>query len=51
MRQTVNENTKRSMFEHITDITDTKLREINKLNDLIKIINELQIIKKEIQTI
>jgi len=37
----LNDRTKRSMYEHITNITDNKLREVNKLNNLMKLINEL----------
>ena len=35
------------MYEHITDITDTKLIDINKLNDLMKLIDSLLKLKKE----
>ncbi len=30
----LNDSTKKSMYEHITDITETKLIDVNKLNDL-----------------
>ena len=45
--QYLNDKTKKFMYDHITDISDTKLREVNKLNDLMKLINELLEIKKE----
>ena len=37
----LNESTKKSMYENLLDITDTKLIEINKKNDLMMQINEL----------
>jgi len=37
----LNENTKKSMYEHILNITDTQLLDINKKNDLMLLINEL----------
>ena len=37
----LNENTKKSMYEHILNITDTQLFDINKKNDLMLLINEL----------
>ena len=43
----LNDNTKKSMYEHITDITDTKIIDINKLNDLMKLIDSLLKLKKE----
>jgi len=36
------------MYHHITDITDTKLIAVNKLDDLIKLIENLLKIKKRI---
>ena len=37
----LNDNTKKSLYEHILNITDTELIDINKKNDLIKLIDEL----------
>jgi len=37
----LNDNTKKSMYEHLLNITETDLIEINKKNDLILLINEL----------
>ena len=37
----LNDNTKKSMYEHILTITDTQLLDINKKNDLMLLINEL----------
>ena len=47
----LNERTKKSMFNYITDITDTKLLEVNKLSDLTLLIEKLIIIKKSINQI
>ena len=47
----LNDKTKKSMFEHITDITDTKLLEVNKLSDLTLLIEKLITIKKSINQI
>ena len=37
----VNDNTKKSMYEHLLNITETSLIDINKKNDLMLLINEL----------
>ena len=37
----LNDNTKKSMYVHILNITDTQLLDINKKNDLMLLINEL----------
>ena len=37
----LNDNTKKSMYEHILNITDRQLLDINKKNDLMLLINEL----------
>ena len=37
----LNDNTKKSMYEHILNITQTQLIDINKKNDLMLLINEL----------
>ena len=37
----LNENTKKSMYEHLLDKTQTALIDINKKNDLMRLINEL----------
>ena len=37
----LNDNTKKSMYQHILNITETDLIEINKKNDLMLLINEL----------
>ena len=37
----LNDNTKKSMYEHILNITDRQLLNINKKNDLMLLINEL----------
>ena len=37
----LNNNTKKSMYEHILNITDRELLEINKKNDLMLLIDEL----------
>ena len=37
----LNDNTKKSMYEHILTITDTQLLDINKKNDLMLLINEI----------
>ena len=37
----LNDNTKKSMYEHILKITDRELLEINKKNDLMLLIDEL----------
>ena len=41
----LNDNTK-SMYEHILNITETQLIDINKKNDLMLLINELVKLKK-----
>ena len=43
----LNDNTKRSMYEYILDLTDTRLREPNQLNDLMLLVEDLLKIKKE----
>ena len=45
----LNDNTKCSMFEHILDLTDTRLQDVNKQNDLIKLIDELYKLKQQIK--
>jgi len=37
----LNDNTKKSMYEHILNITETQLIDMNKKNDLMLLINEL----------
>ena len=37
----LNDNTKKSMYEHILNITDTRPLDINKKNDLMLLIEEL----------
>jgi len=37
----LNDNTKKSMYEHILNITETSLIDINKKNDLMLLVNEL----------
>ena len=37
----LNDNTKKSMYKHLIDITETDLIEINKKNDIMLLINEL----------
>ena len=37
----LNDNTKKSMYEHLLNITETSLIDINKKNDLMLLINEL----------
>ena len=37
----LNDNTKKSMYEHLLNITETELIDINKKNDLMLLINEL----------
>jgi len=37
----LNDNKKKSMYEHILNITDRQLLDINKKNDLMLLINEL----------
>ena len=37
----LNENTKKSIYEHILNITETQLIDINKKNDLMLLLNEL----------
>ena len=41
-----NENTKKSMYEHLLNITETELIDINKKNDLMILINELVKLKR-----
>jgi len=47
----LNDNTKKSMFEHILDLTGTRLQDVNKQNDLIKLIDELCRLKQQIKFI
>jgi len=37
----LNDNTKKSMYKHILNITETQLIDMNKKNDLMLLINEL----------
>jgi len=37
----LNDNTKKSLYEHLLNITETELIDINKKNDLMLLINEL----------
>ena len=37
----LNDNTKKSMYDHLLNITDRQLLDINKKNDLMLLINEL----------
>ena len=37
----LNDNTKKSMYEHLLNITETELIDINKKNDLMLLVNEL----------
>ena len=37
----INDNTKRSFYENILDLSETRLVEQNKLNDLVLLIEEL----------
>ena len=37
----LNDNTKKSIYEHILNITETQLIDMNKKNDLMLLINEL----------
>ena len=43
----LNENTKKSMYEHLLTITRTDLIEVNKKNDLMFLINELTKLLKQ----
>ena len=45
----LNNNTKKSMFEHILDITGTRLLDVNKQNDLMILINELCKLKQQVK--
>ena len=45
----LSDNTKKSMFEYIFDLTGTRLIDINKQNDLMLLINELCALKQQIK--
>ena len=38
----LNSNTKKSLFEHLLDITNTRLIDVTKQNDLMVLLNDLQ---------
>ena len=47
----LNNNTKKSMYEHLLDITNTRFVEINKQNDLMLLLNDLLKLIQQIKTL
>ena len=47
----LNSNTKKSFFEHLLDITNTRLIDVNKQNDLMLLIEGLYKLLQELRTL